>query len=323
MSIDGRRASATLAMIGGFISVFYVFHYMQVLSYSLGAYYEVEHLVSANSINATSSMLSMVAGSSSVKLALYLTYVLLPFALVMLVIGVLWFFAKAYSKIMGVVLLLTSVVYLMITAALENNFVFHSTLLGLTAVCMGGALTLIASAHAMGVFSGAMFAPDKIEGRRRTVQIGIDPEMPYTNMQVLSSKLMGRLSGEIKILDMHFDVAALDNLIRLTSKNAGRYSRIDVLSKPDRFGTEFAAAYRDFKAEMLSRNVDIDLRILDENDASKQHERFLLDGSEAYKIPPLNIINRKSEHITAVNRDDAARRFDELWSRALKYENIK
>ncbi len=313
-----------MAMVGGFISVFYVFHYMQVLSYSLGAYYEMQDLVSANSINATSSMLSMLAGSSSIKLALYLTYVMLPFALVMLVIGVLWFFAKAYSKLTGSVLLLTSVMYLLITAVLENNFVFHSSLLGLAAVCMGGALALVASTHALGVFSGSLFAAsDKAEVRRRTVQIGIDPEIPYTNMQVLSNKLMGRLGGEIKILDMHFDVAALDNLIRLMSKNANRYSRIDVLSKKDRLGAEFAASYRDFKAELLSRHVEFDLRVLDEDDASKQHERFLLDGNEAYKIPPLNIINRKSEHITSVNRDDAARRFDELWSRAIKFENIK
>jgi hypothetical protein len=63
--------------------------------------------------------------------------------------------------------------------------------------------------------------------------------------------------------------------------------------------------------------------VLDDGDAAKQHERLLLDGSEAYKIPPLNIINKKSEHITAVNRDDAARRFEDLWSRAIKFENIQ
>jgi hypothetical protein len=313
-----------MAMMGGFVSVFYVFHYMQVLSYSLGVYYEVESIVRANSINATSGLLTAVAESSSMRLALYLTYVMLPFALVMMTIGVLWFFARAYSKITGSVMLLTSVTYLLITAVLENSFTFHSTWLGLAAVCIGGALALIASAHALGVFSGTLFtASDKAEARHRTVQIGIDPEIPYTNMQVLSNRLMGRLSGEIKILDMHFDVAALDNLIRMMGKNADRYSKIDVLSKKDRLGEEFAISYKDFKEEMMSRHVEFDLRVLDDNDASQQHERLLLDGNEAYKIPPLNIINRKSEHITAVNRGDAAMRFDELWARATKFENMK
>jgi hypothetical protein len=320
VAIDGRRASATMALLGGFISIFYVFHYMQVLSYSLGAYYEIGSMVSANSINATPGMLSVLAGSSSVRLALYLTYVLLPFALVMLTIGVLWFFARAYSKLTGAMLLLTSIMYLLITAVLENNFVFHSTWLGIVVVSAGGALVLIASIHALGTFSGTLFSvPDK--ARRRPVQIEIDPELPYTNMQVLSSKLMGRLSGEIKILDMHFDVTALDNLMRLVSKNTSRYSRIDVLSKKDRLGEEFAAAYKDFKSELISRRVEFELRVLNDDDALKQHERFLLDNSEAYKIPPLNIINRKSEHITSVNRVDAAKRFDDLWSRAIKFEN--
>jgi len=313
-----------MAMMGGFVSVFYVFHYMQVLSYSLGAYYALASLVNAHSINSTSGMLTAIAMSSSIKLALYLTYAMLPFALVMLVMGVLWFFTKAYSKLTGTVLLFTSVTYLLIAAILENNFVFHSTWLGIAAVGISGAFALIASAHAMGAFSGTLFAaPDKAEARRRTVQIGIDPEIPYTNMLVLSSKLMGRLSGEIKILDMHFDVDAMDNLARLMGRNIGKYSKIDVLSKRDRLGKEFASSYGDFKAELLSRNVEFDLRVLDDGDAAKQHERLLLDGSEAYKIPPLNIINKKSEHITAVNRDDAARRFEDLWSRAIKFENIQ
>ncbi len=322
VEIDRRRASATMALLGGFFSVFYVFHYMQVLSYSLGAYYEAESIVSANSINATPAMFSMMAGSSSIRLALYLTYVLLPFAMVMLTIGVLWFFAKVYSRLTGSVLLLTSLIYLLIVAALENNFVFHSTWLGLAIVCVSGLLTLVASVNSLGAFGGGMFAaPDK--ARRRPVQIGIDPEMPYTNMQVLSSKLMGRLSGELKILDMHFDASALDNLMRMVSKNADRYSKIEVLSKRDRLGEEFALVYRDFKTEMLSKHVEFDLRVLDDGDASKQHERFLFDGNEAYKIPPLNIINRKSEHITAVNRSDAAKRFDDLWSRAIKFDNLR
>lgn len=324
MAIDGRRTSAVMALAGGFLSVFYVFHYMQVLSYSLGAYYEAEHFVSTYGINATSSMLTLLSESGSVRLALYLTYVMLPFVLVMLAIGILWFFARAYSKLTGAVLLFTAVAYFLIIAVLETSFTFHSTLLGIVVLCLSGALALMAGMHATGAFSSMLSTDtDKAGSHRRTVQIGIDPEMPYTNMQVLSSKLMGRLSGEIKILDMHFDVAALDSLARLTSKNIGRYSRIVVLSKKDRLGEEFAVSYKDFKDELMSRHVEFELRVLDENDASKQHERLLLDGNEAYKIPPLNIINRKSEHIIAVNRSDAAHRFDELWSRAMKFENVR
>lgn len=317
MTIDGRRTGAALALGGGFLSVFYVFHYMQVLSYSLGAYAEAATLIDANSINATSSMLAIISGSSSLRLALYLTYAMLPFALVMLAVGMLWFFAKAYSKLTGAVLLLSSAAYLLTVAVLENNITFHSTPLGLSIVCLSGVMAIIAGAQAFGLFSGA--APDT---RRRAVQIGIDPEMPYTNMQILSNRLMGRLSGEVKILDMHFDVNALDNLARLTSKNTDKYTKICILSKRDRLGDKFSSAYKDFKDELLARRIEFELRVLTEDDASKQHERLLLDGSEAYKIPPLNIINRKSEHITPVKLEEASQRFNELWTRSMKYENL-
>jgi hypothetical protein len=310
-----------MALAGSFLSLFYMFHYMQVLSESLGAYYEAETLVNAYNLTASSGMLALLSGSSSIRLALYLTYVLLPFSLVMFVIGILWFFTKAYSKLTGAVMSITAVIYLLIMAVLENNFVFHSTWLGLAVVCAGGLLVLLSGAHALGLFSGAA-GPGKAETRRRSVQIGIDPATPYSNMMMLSSKLMGRLSGEIKILDMHFDVTALDNLARLMGKNTGRYSKISVLSKRERLGEDFAASYRDFKEEMLASHIEFELRVMAEEDSSKQHERLLLDGSEAYKIPPLNIINRKSEHITAVNLAEAARRFDDLWSRAMKYDNM-
>ncbi len=320
MEIDGKRASSFLALAGGFVSVFYIFHYMQVLSYVLGIYHEATSVVSTyNLTNQTvlSSLLALSSGSANAALALDLTYVLLPFALIILAVGVLWLFAKLYSRITGIVLSMASVVYLLLTIVLENAFNFHSTWVGLAAVYLGGAMPLIAGVYALGIVSV------RSEPRKHAVQIGISPESPFTNMQMLSSRLMGRLSGDIKILDMHFDVSSLDNLTRLVGKNSGRYSTISVLSKKDRLGNEFIAAYKDFREELKAKNVEFDLRVLDDDDAQKQHERLLLDGSEAYKIPPLNIINKKSEHITPVNRVDAASRFEELWSRATKFDNLQ
>ncbi|MEM3460276.1 MAG: hypothetical protein QXO24_03560, partial [Candidatus Micrarchaeaceae archaeon] len=49
--------------------------------------------------------------------------------------------------------------------------------------------------------------------------------------------------------------------------------------------------------------------------------RIIFDDSKAFKIPPLNIINKKSEHITRLSRSDASRRYEELAKGAISYKN--
>ena len=153
--------------------------------------------------------------------------------------------------------------------------------------------------------------------------ISIDPQTPYTNVMILSKRLMSKLNGDIKILDMHFDANGLENLSRLLSGNLERYKSVSVLAKRDRLGSEFIRNYSDFKNELGNKGVAFELKVLNDMDAGEQHERVLMDGSSAYKIPPLNIINRKSEHIVSINHREAEARFNRLWTNSTKLENLK
>jgi hypothetical protein len=134
---------------------------------------------------------------------------------------------------------------------------------------------------------------------------------------------MKSLNGELKILDMHFDTNALDNLMQLVDKNMQQYTSISVLTSTMRLGDEFGKSYGDFKNELTNRKVAFELRVLSTEEAAKQHERVLMDNKTAYKIPPLNIINKKNEHIVGINHQEAENRFNNLWSKATKFENLK
>jgi len=309
---------ALLALIGGFATLMYSFYYIQQLSFNLGIYYGIQGTINAYNITASKDLLLALGQTSTLALALHLSYVLVPFAVVIFAIGVLWLFSKAYSKTMALMMAFASIVYLVIAAVLQLDFFsFSGTQLILPGSYVGGFLALAASSYVLIKSAG------KTGAKRPVQQISIDPETPYSNMKILSNKLMKKLSGEIRILDMHFDVNALDNLIQLTQGSLGRYKSISVLAKQDRLTSEFEKRYKDFKSELENKGIAFELRVLSEKDASKQHERMLIDENSAYKIPPLNIINRKSEHIVSIKQADAAHRFSDMWAEATRFENFK
>jgi hypothetical protein len=313
--------AALLVLIGGFATLMYSFYYIQQLSFNLGIYYGIQGTVSALNASKTavgSNLLQVTQGPiSTLPLGLHLSYVLVPFAVIIFALGILWLFSKAYSKAMAVVLAFASVVYLALAALLQLDFFsFTGTQLVLSGAYVGGVLALAGASYVLLRSTGK-------SSRRVAQQISIDPETPYSNMKILSNRLMKRLSGEIRILDMHFDVSALDNLIQLTQGNLGRYKSISVLAKADRLNSEFEKRYKDFKSELENKGIAFELRVLSEKDASKQHERMLIDENSAYKIPPLNIINKKSEHIVSIKQADAVHRFSDMWSEATRFENFK
>ncbi len=308
-----RDAALGLSIAGGFIAVLYVFYYMQALSYSIGFDSAAIGLISGYNLSANSSLMATISSASVIKFALYITYIMLPFAIIMFAIGILWLFSKAFSRIMSISLAFASLIFILLTALLEANIHFNGTLSIITLSYIGGIMSFMAG------ISG--FYETKSASSKKRLQIEMDPNTPYSNMVLLTEKLVGNLNGRIKILDMHFDTKALDNLSVMLKGRNRNFIAVDLLTKKERLGKDFEKIYYDFKKELLNEGVAFDLRILDEKDALEQHERLLIDSGSAYKIPPLNIINKKSEHIVSINFRHANRRFDELWARAKKFEN--
>ena len=151
--------------------------------------------------------------------------------------------------------------------------------------------------------------------------LAIDPSKPFSNLMALQDGLFSKMSGSLKIIDKHFNSAALANLHRLTGPSVSNFNKITILTSKEMLDSSFWSNSADFRSELRSGGIGVEIRLMDDKDAVDQHERMLLDDSVAYKIPPFNIINKKSEHITRINHGEASSRFDYLYSRALKMEN--
>lgn len=308
---------AGAAFVGGFVMLLCSLHYMQELSYSIGVYTGISRALSLYNINANSSLVAALSQSTSLVVALNLTYALIPFALIVLAISTLWLFTRSYARFTAEVLIIVSIIYLMIVAILGYSFKFSSPIT-FAAALVGGILAAGSSVLLIYRLSNKQPA-----SKRAVSPITINPDLPYSNIKIISNRLMAKLSGELKILDMHFDTIALENLMQMLDRRFDRYSGIKVLAKNDRLGGTFVKSYKDFRTELQNKNIEFELRVLNEKDASKQHERFILDSSTAYKIPPLNIINKKSEHIVSIRHDEVERSFDALWAEATRFDNLR
>ena len=312
---ESKRLNAVLAVAAGFGALLSVFYYLQRLSYYLGEAYGVLASVKAYNITVSSSpLLNLISASGALSVGLYLVYTMLPFAIIMFAMGVSLFVSRQFTKRDSAVMGLSSVAFLFLTAVTEFSFNLGISVIDDYIAYAAAVLGIAAALYPY------VYAPKKSESRR-AYPIEINPDTPYTNFLILTNKLMKRLSGEIRVLDMHFDVRGAENLARLVNGSESRYSKIYVLSKGERLGREFDRAYYDLKDELKNKGVELELRLLSDDDAIAQHERLIMDDTLAYKIPPLNIINKKSEHIVGVNHSDAYARFSKLWDRSEKYEN--
>ncbi len=158
--------------------------------------------------------------------------------------------------------------------------------------------------------------------RRFGRDININPQTPFANMMNLRAQLFDLLSGDIGLVDRHFNSAAMSNLYRLLPMDGDtKVKSMKIVTSEEMLDSKFRNNYFDLKEELKNSGIGFELRVMRGEDATAQHERFIIDENGAYKIPPMNIINKKSEHITRMNARDAKKRFDYLCQNSIKYEN--
>jgi hypothetical protein len=158
------------------------------------------------------------------------------------------------------------------------------------------------------------------KGSKSASGLRIEPDTPYTNLVRLREGIFSKLHGEVRIVDKHFNSDAISNLSRLLDTN-DKVKMLEIISSSETFDSKFQENYTDFKNEMRNAGVEIVFMLMSKEDSVAQHERFIFDDEHAYKIPPLNIINKKSEHIVDLRMGEARNRFGALMRNATKYDN--
>jgi hypothetical protein len=203
-------------------------------------------------------------------------------------------------------------VYLVVLLILLSSFAVYLSAFYLAVIYAGVALGVIANAYLQYEL--------RVNASAYTMSssINIDPSTPFSNIINLQDEVFSKMEGHLRVIDKHFNTAALTNLSRLIDGYTGNFSKITVITSKEMQDSKFSANASEFEKEMTGKGVATEIRIMDQKDSAEQHERLLMDDVVAYKIPPFSIINKKSEHITKVKAPEARARFHLLYARATK-----
>ncbi len=310
-----------LAAVGGLIALLSVFYFTESFAYSIGYNSGIVSAISAYNItNATSSAVpALQAMTDTFRLGSHIAYAMIFLPLIMLGISAFWMFVTTKGRTLQIVMVIVSLMFLLMVTLLVENFHFSNSLTVVIAAYAGALICLGSSSY----FIYDSYVKAAVAPHSRAVRsLEIDPAKPYSNIDLIAKKLFGSFFGEVRILDMHFDSKAVQNLSMLIDRSSPKFSRILVLMSKDRAGDMFRRNYNEFGAELANRGISLEVRIMNDDDLATQHERLILDDSKAYKIPPFNIINKKSEHIVSVNYKQASEHFGMIWNRAAKLENF-
>jgi hypothetical protein len=210
-----------------------------------------------------------------------------------------------------------SVVYLLLIFIVFSQFYADISFLYVDAIYFGLALCLIVD----GYLSYAIRVQEQPRRVRARGSLSINPSTPFSNVLNIQEQLFSNLSGNLRIIDKHFNSQALANFHRIMSGMESGIKTITVLTSTDLLDSSFQSNVNDLRRELEGKGIRLDVRIMDDRDRMEQHERVIMDDRIAYKIPPFNIINKRSEHINRIGFEESKRRFDQLYSRAITLEN--
>jgi len=129
-----------------------------------------------------------------------------------------------------------------------------------------------------------------VENMQKHKAIHIKPDKPYTNIKRIEDWLSG-LYGDILILDKHFDKAGLDLLSSVDFKKG---SKIRILIGHEKLSSSLRRRFFAFIDEMKNKGITVQVRVLNKDDASEIHDRYIMNHPRyIFNIPPLNIIHKK------------------------------
>ena len=293
---------------------------MEILGINYGA--GLAFLSLANRTNVTSSNVTQVAAAvgnlhsaiSEAYLVAIIAFGLIASALVLYISRYRRFGAmsRRYTLLHGTLTLIYIAIFYLVLSNLQINYTSFYFLFVFSAI----AAALIIDVYLQLKISIRGEEPAKVRSDMRIV-----PGSPYTNLLNLRDTIFSKLTGDVRIVDKHFNSDAISNLHRLLETNFANIRKLEIISSKEMFDAKFNDNYTDFKNELRNKGVELNFLLMSDADSVEQHERFIFDDNRAYKIPPLNIINKKSEHIVGLRVGEAMSRFEALMRNATKYDN--
>ncbi|MDE1869694.1 MAG: hypothetical protein KGH71_01760 [Candidatus Micrarchaeota archaeon] len=318
---DSYREMLLLLILGSVLLIFAAVYFIQIFSVEYGVGAGAALQSSASNVIVNQSLQVFSSQLSVLNQYVLESYLALILGLLLALISVVLYihrsnrYDETNRKYMTIHTTVT-VVYIILFFIIFSGFI-HSTLSIMVYLGYFGMFVCIITDIYFEY--NARIASSRKVGVRA---ISINPDTPYTNLQVLKGQLFSKLKGNVRIVDKHFNSNAIANMHRLFAGELESIDSITVITSEEMLDSSFGDDYRDITKEFGNEHVAITILVMPREEAGKQHERFVFDDIGAFKIPPLNIINKKSEHVTKINLEEARRRFEYLSQRSTKIENF-
>ncbi len=290
------------------------------IAYGLGAGAAIQS--NATKVAIASILQQYVGQIASVYTAILIEYVAFIAALGMFVTGMLLYrrrLSLGSADTHGYTILHGTLVLIYVLLFMVNRINAPLRLSAYYLAGLGAAVAVAVAIDAYLVFSRYVL-PYRAERVRGSIQI--DPLTPYSNLIRMKDDIFSKLTGSVGVVDKHMNSVGIENLHRLIQGNLGTMTEINILTSSSMLDNDFWKNYLDCKSEVENAGTKLNVMVMSDDDSTDQHERFIFDDKVAYKVPPFNIIHKKSEHITRIKVADAKRRFDRLYSKSIKYENF-
>lgn len=138
---------------------------------------------------------------------------------------------------------------------------------------------------------------------------------PFKNLQKLY-EVIGNLNGDIRVIDRNFDV---EGFMFFTKLNPAKATKLRILGGKSRLDSTLRREYKAFRSEMQKRGIQVEFRILSDDDAASLHDRYLITDEIVYNTPPWNIIHKKYGDVRSLaSAFEKRKKFKYYWRRATK-----
>lgn len=152
----------------------------------------------------------------------------------------------------------------------------------------------------------------------------VSPATPFGN-KVWLRRVLAECSGSVDWLDKHFMPVAFEPLWEAVDGGRVKQVRILSLRLKDHEGKSTIKKYRDLRAELAGRSVDLQWRVIDSTKIRDTHDRWVIGDDTARNVPNVNAIytGQHSEMHASPNREELSRLFDDYWSDATPFDQAE
>lgn len=149
----------------------------------------------------------------------------------------------------------------------------------------------------------------------------VSPATPYGN-KIWLRRVLAECRGSIDWLDKHFMPVAFEPLWEAVDGTRVSSVRILSLRLKDHEGKRTIKQYRDLRAELAGRSVDLSWRVIDSTKIRDTHDRWVIGAETARNVPNVNAIytGQHSEMHVSPQREDLSGLFEAYWAAAEPFD---